>query len=371
MTELNICPHSLSCPGCTDWPIPIEAQIDQKKQIVFDHLKPYLSNRLARKSSSGSALLSTTIDSAQAIESFSVGSGYHRVWFDLQFSASGLGLINKERQIVPIERCFLMSPELQVLFSQLQKLKFPDKKISARLRVSPTGRYGLWLDMANVDVKELLIEKQFLNSLADLVDIIEIGQKRKKLIRAVAQDQQYKLIDPELNPWFKTLGNTLYGHVGSFTQPSWKSADFITSLILKWSAHFKNITEYGSGIGQYTIPLLANKSYVMVFENNPLAVEALKFNAKDFQQNLELNPKLENTKADLFLVNPPRSGLGDFAHKILVSEVARIIYISCSIESLSRDLLVLKEKYHVINLKLVDQFPNSKHFETCVLLEKI
>lgn len=373
MTDLNICPHFLNCPGCTEWLIPINKQIDQKKQIAYDHLKPYL----ARKSSSESPLLSTTLDSAEAIESFSVGSGHHRVWFDLQFSVNGLGLINKDRQIVPLQTCFLMSGSLKELFSNLLKLKFPNKKISARLRVSPQQKFGLWLDMANVDVKELLLEKLFLSSLADLVDVVEIGQKRKKLDREVKPEDQFKLVEPELKPWFQTIGHTLFCAVGSFTQPTWKSADFMTSLILKWSKNLRYVTEYGSGIGQYTVPLLMNKSYVTVFENNPLALAALTLNTEKYKQNLQLNPSNEHLDhkdqpaADVYLVNPPRSGLGDFANRILNSDVSRVIYISCSIESLSRDLMILKEKYQVTDLKLVDQFPNSKHFETCILLEKI
>ena len=350
----EICPHAAVCSGCSEWSTPLSNQIDRKKQIVIERLSTFL----ARK------------NIIETLDCFSVGNGHHRVWFDLQFSPQGLGLFNKDRQIVPIEHCSLMTPSLQKQFTSLQSLQFPSKKISARLRVSPENKYGLWLDMANVDVKELLIERTFLKSLDQLFQVIEIGQKRKKLITVVPEDQQFKLSDPELHPWFQTLGHQLFSAVGSFTQPSWVSADFITSSILRWSAGFKRITEYGSGIGQYTLPLLISKSYVTVYENNPLAVEALKINTRNFRDHLQLNPK-NSAAADLYLVNPPRSGLMGFTKEIIKSDVNRVIYISCSIETLAHDLETLKEKYQVTDLKVVDQFPHSPHFETCVLLEKI
>lgn len=162
----------------------------------------------------------------------------------------------------------------------------------------------------------------------------------------------------------------LFAAVGSFTQPSWITADFITSVILQWSKGFKKITEYGAGIGQYTVPLLRNKSYVTVYENNPLALQALQLNVTKFSDFFCLNPH-ETPAADLFLVNPPRSGLKEFGQHILKSNVGRVIYVSCSIDSLAIDLIQLSTQYKIKDFKLVDQFPHSDHFETCVLLEKI
>ena len=324
---------------------------------------------------------SIIIDSFKDIECKSVGSGKHRVWFDLQLSDHGLGLYDQQRNIVPITTCFLMSESLQNLFNQFQQLKFPSKKISARLRVSPSGQHGLWLDMANEEIKELLTDKRFLTSLAPLFSVIEIGQKRKKLNLNVPNsqqsDQQFKLIDPELQPWFKSKGEILNSFVGSFTQPSWVSADFITDIILDWSNSSRHVTEYGSGIGQYTIPLLKSKSYVTVHENNPLAILALKSNANLFAEKLMINPAesaspsgFYGVESNLYLVNPPRSGLGIFTQKINQSQVEKIIYISCSIESLTTDLKALSENYFISDLKMIDQFPNSKHFEIAVLLQK-
>jgi 23S rRNA (uracil1939-C5)-methyltransferase len=364
VNDLNICPHFKSCRGCSEWQVDLSTQLQRKKKLVFDFLQPYFK----KQTLAGRTLESMIFESFDEIDCLSVGSGKHRSWFDLQLSANGLGLFDQQRNIVPISTCFLMSEALQSLFDQFQQIKFPDKKISARLRVSPAGQHGLWLDMANEDIKELLTDKKFFTALAPLFTVIEIGQKRKKLNFEVAANQQFKLIDPELRPWFKTQDQILYSFVGSFTQPSWTSADDITKAILDWVQTTKSITEFGAGIGQYTIPLLKAKSYVTVFENNPLALTALQTNAHQHLDRLKLNPTGPQT-ADLYLVNPPRSGLGSFAQKILESQVEKVIYISCSVESLATDLKILSDNYLISDLKIIDQFPNSKHFETAVLLK--
>lgn len=144
MKTTEICPHAPVCSGCSDWKTPLSDQIGRKKQIVIDRLSAFLAKNPV---------------TSESLESFSVGDGHHRVWFDLQFSEFGFGLFNQNHQIVPIKTCALMSEPLSLLFSKLQKIKAPQKKISARIRVSPEHRFGLWLDMSNLDVKELLIER--------------------------------------------------------------------------------------------------------------------------------------------------------------------------------------------------------------------
>jgi len=46
----------------------------------------------------------------------------------------------------------------------------------------------------------------------------------------------------------------------------------------------------------------------------------------------------------------------------------RIIYVSCNPESLGRDLEILKGKYAVDRLVVVDLFPHTDHVETVVRL---
>jgi 23S rRNA (uracil747-C5)-methyltransferase len=73
---------------------------------------------------------------------------------------------------------------------------------------------------------------------------------------------------------------------------------------------------------------------------------------------------------DLVLVNPPRRGLGESAEIFCKTIYPYIIYSSCSVDSLARDLEKLSSFYKVVRAQIFDMFPHTEHFETLVLLQR-
>ena len=81
----------------------------------------------------------------------------------------------------------------------------------------------------------------------------------------------------------------------------------------------------------------------------------------------------EEGGADLIVLNPPRKGCDE---KVLQSVAAikppRIIYVSCSPETLSRDLDKLSRLgYRTLEVTPVDMFPQTIHVENVALLERV
>ncbi|MGE4267510.1 MAG: class I SAM-dependent RNA methyltransferase [Deferribacterales bacterium] len=75
---------------------------------------------------------------------------------------------------------------------------------------------------------------------------------------------------------------------------------------------------------------------------------------------------------DMIVVDPPRTGLDKkVTDYIKTSGAERVIYISCSPDTLARDIKRLSEKYRVAKLTVADMFPGSYHVESAVLLELI
>lgn len=73
--------------------------------------------------------------------------------------------------------------------------------------------------------------------------------------------------------------------------------------------------------------------------------------------------EINGFRPDLILVNPPRRGVGaDGVKLILESGVERVIYSSCSIESLARDAASLQGNYRIQRARLFDLFPHTAHF---------
>ncbi len=75
---------------------------------------------------------------------------------------------------------------------------------------------------------------------------------------------------------------------------------------------------------------------------------------------------------DLIVLDPPRDGVHPKAlAKIIGLGVPRIIYISCKMTSLARDMVPMQDAgYRVRGIKGVDLFPGTYHVETVALFEK-
>lgn len=83
----------------------------------------------------------------------------------------------------------------------------------------------------------------------------------------------------------------------------------------------------------------------------------------DTQDNI-----LNNT--DVVILDPPRKGITkELADKISESGIARIVYVSCSPDTLARDVKYFSELgYTCKEATPYDMFPRTSHVECCVLL---
>ena len=68
------------------------------------------------------------------------------------------------------------------------------------------------------------------------------------------------------------------------------------------------------------------------------------------------------------LVDPPRAGLDESVINF-IKNYENIIYISCSPQSLKRDLAQLAVTHEAVKFAVFDQFANTTHIECGVLLK--
>jgi 23S rRNA (uracil1939-C5)-methyltransferase len=293
-----------------------------------------------------------------------------------------IGLFDREHaEILDLKQCPQLSPALEAWYQEFREIQWPIERGSVRLRVSPSGERGAWLDFANLDVKNLLEERDLLQRLMSLA-FVEIGQRRKAL---VLRDGQLKLIDPILKPWFETYVNgkavPLLCTVGSFTQPGFRANHALLESLMKMlgETEAQRVFEFGSGIGNFTLPIAQLAEKVTAFEIDILACGSLEQSLQtqaqlqdkieirqgDFQKPSERRP-LDFSQADSVFVDPPRSGLKDFLKPLEQSthRPLNFFYVSCFAESFSQDAKRLQALgYELKQLKILDQFPQSPHFE--------
>lgn len=76
-------------------------------------------------------------------------------------------------------------------------------------------------------------------------------------------------------------------------------------------------------------------------------------------------------EVDVMVIDPPRVGMHpDVVTEVLRKAPQRIVYVSCNPSTLARDLALLKEAYHVVEVQPVDMFPHTWHIEAVAKLKK-
>ena len=168
----------------------------------------------------------------------------------------------------------------------------------------------------------------------------------------------------------------------SFFQPNSKGAEVLYETVREYIGDIDNQVVFdlfsGTGtIGQVLAPVAKKVIGVEIIEE---AVEAAKENAvRNGLSNcrfiagdvFKVLDEIEE-KPDVIVLDPPRDGIHPKAlPKILNYGVDKIVYISCKMTSLARDLEMMQlAGYRVEKMTAVDQFCETVHVETVCLLSQ-
>ena len=168
----------------------------------------------------------------------------------------------------------------------------------------------------------------------------------------------------------------------SFFQPNSRGAEVLYTIVRDYIGDIHDMTVFdlfsGTGtISQVLAPVAKEVIGVEIIEE---AVEAAKENAaRNGLENcrfiagdvFKVLDDIEE-KPDVIVLDPPRDGIHPKAlPKILDYGVDTIVYISCKVTSLARDLAMFQARgYEVVKAVAVDQFCETVHVETVVLLSQ-
>ena len=102
--------------------------------------------------------------------------------------------------------------------------------------------------------------------------------------------------------------------------------------------------------------------------NNIKNIDFVCADAKDYIEEL----KNDDVKIDVAFVDPPRMGCSrEFLQAVVDMKIEKIVYVSCNVETQSRDIRFLKSNgYKVEHIVPVDMFPHTNHVESVALLSK-
>ena len=196
----------------------------------------------------------------------------------------------------------------------------------------------------------------------------------------VVQSDETKVLYGQDFFYEKLLGMEFKITPFSFFQPNSGAAEVLYRTVREYIGDIHNMTVFdlfsGTGtIGQVLAPVAKQVIGVEIVEE---AVEAARENAAHNGLSncrfiagdvFRVLDEIEE-EPDVIVLDPPRDGIHPKAlPKILDYGVDKIVYISCKVTSLARDLEMIQARgYRVVKAVAVDQFVHTVHCEVCVLL---
>ncbi|MBK5246172.1 MAG: 23S rRNA (uracil(1939)-C(5))-methyltransferase RlmD [Peptostreptococcaceae bacterium] len=383
---MNICKHNDFCGGCTHQGVEYSRQLEIKNEEVLALLKEK----------------NIHYDKYFDIEASPKLFGYrNKMEFTFGNMAKDgemtLGMHQKGRfmSIVTVDECQLVDQDFNTILKEV--LEFCNmKEYTHYHKKLHTGFVRNLIIRKGERTKELLInlvtssqnqldEKDFVDLLLNLSlnnKIVGIVHTINDRVADFAYCDSLKVLHGQDYYSEKIMGLDFKVSAFSFFQTNVEAVERLYKEALSLIDNFDDKIVYdlycGTGTITQTLALKAKK--VIGVEIIEEAVDAARINAKlnrldncefiagdvfDVLDSIEEQP-------DVIVVDPPRVGIHQKAlEKIVSYGVKQILYISCNPKSLTDNLKYMNYYgYEVKTIKAYDNFPNTKHVETVVLMSR-
>lgn len=390
------CIHFAQCGGCKWQHLNYKIQLEQKEKVVkdaisrigkltVDHWHPILGadpvyfyrNKMEYTFSNRRWLTDTEM--AMEEDKYSPVLGFHPP-----------GAFDK---VIDIKHCSLQQE--------------PANHIRNTVRSIALSHQVTFYDPRNHEgfMRTLLIK---VTTLGEIMVVIAFGEDDAKKISLLLQEVQntlpeitslYYCINTKMNDSLydldmhllagKTSVHEKLGHVTykigpkSFFQTNTRQAVNLYNIVKEFANlnGFEIVYDLYTGLGSIALYLAANAKYIIGIEEIAAAIEDAKINAKD--NNIENVDFIAGDvrflfhsaliqqygKPDLIITDPPRAGMHpEVVAALLAVEAPKIVYVSCDPATHARDLNILSEKYHILQMQAVDMFPHTHHIENVALL---
>ncbi len=251
-------------------------------------------------------------------------------------------------------------------------------------------RYGFFTDEIMVCLvingQQIPHEKELIRSLCELKGMTSICLNINKKRNNVILGEQIKVL------WGQGYITDKIGNISYEISPL---SFFQINPYQTWKLYSKAL-EYADlhgeetvwdlycGIGTISLFLAQQAKFVRGVEIVPAAIEDARRNAElnditnvEFfvgkaEEVLPREYEKNGVYADVIVVDPPRKGCDEvLLQTILKMQPERVVYVSCDSATLARDLRYLCDHgYELLKVCGVDQFPQTVHVETVVLLSQ-
>lgn len=139
----------------------------------------------------------------------------------------------------------------------------------------------------------------------------------------------------------------------------------------------ETVLDLYAGVGAFAILASPHARRVIAVEESPVAATDARYNAQQTDaRNVEVHTRTAehlmptlNERIDAAILDPPRAGCAPSVIDGLIRlRPKRIVYVSCDVATLVRDLRLLRTAYDIESCQMIDMFPQTFHIETVTAL---
>ena len=379
------CPIYEDCGGCHLMHMKYDAQLRFKKQRVIDAF-----------SKIGGFTDFNVLDPLPSFDQYHYRNKV-QIPFGFKNNKTICGFYRRNtHEIIPLDECFLQTNDATNIVKYIKNLcnelmikgydeDTKDGEIKHVLIKESNANNEIMITIVTktktIKNFDLLIQK-IIKRYSQVVSIIQnINPNSTNVILGEQNILRYGkpyIVDEILNHKFY-IGPMSFFQVNSKTT----SLLYSTAIAMGNLKKSDRVIDAYSGIGTIGICLSEKVKEVyqveIVKEAWELSKENIKLNnvsnIKTFNEDATKQIKKwqeEKLQIDAIIVDPPRKGLDiDLMKSINAMQINKIIYISCDVSTMARDIKHLTSLgYTMGDIQPVDMFPNTLHVETIVCLSR-
>jgi 23S rRNA (uracil1939-C5)-methyltransferase len=286
-----------------------------------------------------------------------------RAGFKVAGGAAGFHALGS-RNIVRLQGCVVLHPELFALLRPLEKL---NRDLRRPFEAYTTlASEGADLDLRGIDEADLdLAAREALAEFAEAHGIARLAVEGVTLSMRTPPTVRIGQIAVPLP-------------AGGFLQATKEGEAALQREVTEALEGAERVADLFCGLGTFALPL-ARSASVLAADHAGGAIEALTASARAnglpidaeardlFRRPLE---KAELKGCDGAVFDPPRAGAGGQAVSLADAGIETVVAVSCDPATLARDLRAFSGRYDLSRLVLVDQFGWSPHLEAVAVLRR-